>query len=284
MLKPRFATAACRITRAPPTEASSAVKVVPMFNPTTSAAACISPMAPPWSITSASATIAPEDWMITVITSPASASASMPQSPPCGSASGFSRPVAVSIAVCISSSPVSSRQSPASTCPTRATAPRPNSTARLAGSSPTIASDPSCSLSPSRDTSQPFAVVPILAPNRIPIAWGRVINPAPTNPTVITVVALEDWISAVATAPVSTPRSGVVVNRARIPRRFDPAISFSARVMASIPMRNMPTPPIKRKISFVMRPFPGSTGCPAPARQASGTIGDIVLAKPSGGV
>ncbi len=49
-------------------------------------------------------------------------------------------------------------------------------------------------------------VVPTLAPIMIPMAWDSFIIPELTNPTTITVVAEEDWITAVTPAPNSTAR------------------------------------------------------------------------------
>ena len=57
------------------------------------------------------------------------------------------------------------------------------------------------------DTSQPVTVVPILAPMMTPIAWDRFMIPALTKPTTMTVVADELWMTAVITAPRSTPIS-----------------------------------------------------------------------------
>ena len=57
------------------------------------------------------------------------------------------------------------------------------------------------------DTSQPVTVVPIFAPMMTPIAWDRFMIPAFTNPTTITVVADELWITAVINAPSITPKS-----------------------------------------------------------------------------
>ena len=57
------------------------------------------------------------------------------------------------------------------------------------------------------DTSQPVTVVPTFAPIITPIAWVRFIIPAFTNPTTMTVVADELWMTAVIAAPSSTPIS-----------------------------------------------------------------------------
>ena len=54
-------------------------------------------------------------------------------------------------------------------------------------------------------TNCPVTVVPILAPIIIPTDWRRLISPAFTKPTVITVVAEEDWIKAVTKIPTKSP-------------------------------------------------------------------------------
>ncbi len=52
-----------------------------------------------------------------------------------------------------------------------------------------------------KETSCPVTVVPIFAPKITPMACWSVRSPAFTNPTVITVVAEELWMSAVTAAP-----------------------------------------------------------------------------------
>lgn len=68
---------------------------------------------------------------------------------------------------------------------------------------------------PNRATSHAVAVVPMLAPITMPIAWLRLSRPAWVSPTIMTVMALDDCMIAVA-----------VVAR-RIPRRGEPATRFS---------------------------------------------------------
>ena len=66
----------------------------------------------------------------------------------------------------------------------------------------------SCSLKPRMATSQPVTVVPKFAPKIMPRALENFNKPALTNPTVATVVALEDCNRAVVEAPVIAPDSG----------------------------------------------------------------------------
>ena len=47
--------------------------------------------------------------------------------------------------------------------------------------------------------------------------------PAPTSPTVVIVVAPDDWMTAVSSAPVTAPDAALVVKRARNRRNMPPA-------------------------------------------------------------
>ena len=72
---------------------------------------------------------------------------------------------------------------------------------------------PEASPPPNEDrlTSHAVAVVPIFAPIITPITCESFIRPEFTKPTIITVVADEDWISAVTAAPKITPFTGFEV-------------------------------------------------------------------------
>ena len=59
-------------------------------------------------------------------------------------------------------------------------------------------------------------VVPMLAPMMIHTACCSVIIPELTKPTTITVVAEEDWMTAVMPAPTATPRMRLAVSRSRM--------------------------------------------------------------------
>ena len=56
----------------------------------------------------------------------------------------------------------------------------------------------------------------MLAPMMTQTACCRVIMPELTKPTTITVVAEEDWITAVIPAPTATPIKRLVVSRSKI--------------------------------------------------------------------
>ena len=50
--------------------------------------------------------------------------------------------------------------------------------------------------------------VPTLAPRTMPMDWRNSRKPAPTRPTVRTMVAVELWIMAVTSMPKTNPRAG----------------------------------------------------------------------------
>ncbi len=85
------------------------------------------------------------------------------------------------------------------------------------------------------DTSHPVTVVPILAPMITPIACARFIRPALTNPTTMTVVADELWITAVIAAPSITPVSLFLVSTSRSDFILFPAAFSSPCAIICIP-------------------------------------------------
>ena len=64
-----------------------------------------------------------------------------------------------------------------------------------------------------RATSWEVSVVPRFAPKMIPSDAVNEMIPAFTSPTVMTVVAVLDWTTAVTSAPAAVPRTGVLVRR-----------------------------------------------------------------------
>lgn len=54
-------------------------------------------------------------------------------------------------------------------------------------------------------------VVPTFAPMMTPTAWVRESSPALTKPTTMTVVAEDDWMTAVITSPASMANSRLCV-------------------------------------------------------------------------
>ena len=99
----------------------------------------------------------------------------------------------------------------------------------------------------SKAISCPVMVVPILAPIMIHTAWFKDIRPEFTKPTVITVVAEDDWISAVMPAPTRIPIKRLVVSFSRICFILFPAAASRLLLIICIPYRNSARPPRRPK-------------------------------------
>ena len=104
----------------------------------------------------------------------------------------------------------------------------------------------------SKAMSCPVMVVPILAPIMIHTAWVRVIMPELTKPTTMTVVAEEDWMTAVITAPTSTPRTRFAVSFSRMLFMRLPAAASKPELIICIPCRNSASPPRRLKILAIL--------------------------------
>ena len=89
----------------------------------------------------------------------------------------------------------------------------------------------------------------MLAPMITPIDCVNVSSPAFTKLTTITVVAEEDWISAVINTPVSIPVTRLVVIAVRILRKRSPANFCNPSLMVFIPYRNNANDPNRRRRS-----------------------------------
>ena len=98
-------------------------------------------------------------------------------------------------------------------------------------------------LKPKNATIQAVMVVPILAPIITPMACTKVRSPALTKLTTITVVADEDWITAVIPTPVNTPFNGLDVIADKNPRNLSPAAFCRPELIKFIPYRNIPNAP-----------------------------------------
>ena len=103
----------------------------------------------------------------------------------------------------------------------------------------------------------PVIVVPILAPIITQTAFSNFINPALTNPTVMTVVADDDWITAVITAPTPTPRKRFVVSFSKIVFILFPAANSRPFDIIVIPYKNSAKPPniAKKSVSSILFPL-----------------------------
>ena len=102
-------------------------------------------------------------------------------------------------------------------------------------------------LNPMAEIIHAVMVVPILAPIMTPILCTKVIRPALTKLTTITVVALELWMSAVIKIPVNTPMTLLRVMEDRIPLRRSPANFSRPSLMIFIPYRKRASEPIRLK-------------------------------------
>ncbi|CUO21471.1 Uncharacterised protein [Flavonifractor plautii] len=78
-------------------------------------------------------------------------------------------------------------------------------------------------------------VVPILAPMMIHTACFSVIMPELTKPTTMTVVAEEDWMTAVMPAPTRMPRKRLEVSRSRMPFMRLPAAASRPALIICMP-------------------------------------------------
>ena len=77
--------------------------------------------------------------------------------------------------------------------------------------------------------------VPTLAPRTIPMDWRKVRNPAPTRPTVNTMVAVELWIIQVTSIPKINPMAGLLVTLARAAFMAPPEDFFNSSPIIRIP-------------------------------------------------
>ena len=100
---------------------------------------------------------------------------------------------------------------------------------------------------PERLRIQLVTVVPTLLPMMMPMAWCSSMMPLLTKPTTITVVALEDWITAVTPRPRKKPLIGLSVSLLRIFCSLPPACFSRALPMMSMPNRNRARPPRSEK-------------------------------------
>ena len=106
-------------------------------------------------------------------------------------------------------------------------------------------------LKPMAEMIHAVTVVPTLAPMMTPMACERFMRPALTKDTTMTVVADEDWMSAVTMIPVSTPMKRFFVMAARMLRRRSPANFSSPSLIVFIPKRKRPREP-KRERRFII--------------------------------
>ena len=110
-----------------------------------------------------------------------------------------------------------------------------------------------------RQMIQPVIDVPRIAPRMTLTACRTFIIPELTNPTVITDVAQDDWMTAVTPVPRSTARKGVLDKRYKTSSSLLPATFFSPSPISVMPKRKSATPPtrviISRKLNFPRFPI-----------------------------
>ena len=104
-------------------------------------------------------------------------------------------------------------------------------------------------LNPNRAITHAVNVVPTFAPKITAIDWARVIRPALTKLTTITVDADELWINAVIAKPVIVPVKRLRVIADRMLRKRSPAAFWSPSLITFMPYRNNPTDPIRHRKS-----------------------------------
>ena len=107
-------------------------------------------------------------------------------------------------------------------------------------------------LKPTAEIIQAVTVVPMFAPMMTPMDWPSVISPAFTKLTTITVVALDDWMSAVMRMPVSTPITRFLVIAAKMLRRRSPATFSRPSDIVFMPYRNRAREPTSENMFSIV--------------------------------
>ena len=237
MLKSRCTTAARLAVRLAPTLASSAVTQVPMFCPKRMNSDACRLIAPVPASACKIPTLAELLCKSAVTPAPTSTptkgflAISIMSRKPCQSRSG-------SIASVMASMPTNRMPSPIMICPKSLKLERFPASWQIAPTA--VKRMPKLSLT---ESISEVTVVPMLAPMMTPMALLRDRSPALTKPTTITVVALEDWITAVTSRPTSTAVNLLRVRASK--RRFIllPAACSKPSPIVLMPKRNRPRPP-----------------------------------------
>src|SRR5262245_42182422 len=106
-----------------------------------------------------------------------------------------------------------------------------------------IAADEILNRRPKSATSQIVEVVPSVAPTIIPVASANVTRPALTKPMTVRMAAVEDWITAVKSAPAATALNRPATRRWSVRRSESPASPLMPSVRWWMPRRKRPSPP-----------------------------------------
>src|SRR6516165_828535 len=122
---------------------------------------------------------------------------------------------------------------------------RPRATNHRRAPTPTrgIAAEAILRRKPKIATSHGVEVVPRVAPMLIAMACENVTRPALTKPITVRIVAVEDWIATVKSAPDTTALNRPDTSVCSARRSESPARLFSPSVRWWIPSRNRPRPP-----------------------------------------
>ena len=97
---------------------------------------------------------------------------------------------------------------------------------------------------PVSDRIQLVTVVPMFAPMITPAAWLSFMMPELTKPTTMTVVAEDDWMTAVTAAPSSTALRVLLVSFSRMVSSLPPDMRVRPSPMMCMPYRNSARPQI----------------------------------------
>ena len=245
-----------------PTDASTAVTVVPMLSPNSTGMAPARPSRHPPSGPGRAATCCSTAMVAELL-----CTARVMPSPASRPRPGRCRTWAIhcrntgpaangSMASAMTAMPSNSRPNANSACPAACRRPRP------ANQSSSPATSSRYRASSSRKASNcAVTVVPMLAPNTTGTARCRVSSPAPTRPSTSTVTAELLCTTAVTAAPVSTPASGWAVSRARACRRVSPAACCKASVRVSILYKKSAAPPNNCRIIHKRCSMPDAPLC-----------------------
>ena len=250
MLNIRWITVVRRAFTFVPMEASTAVMQVPMFCPKSTYTALDSGIIPVAASACRIPTDAEDDWITAVNTAPT-------RIPRSGLLNCVIRLINASdswsgsIAAPIMSIPMNRTPSPAKMLLIWCTF---SLLTNIIAATPAMAN--TGAIAPiSSAMSCPVIVVPILAPMMTQTAWFRVINPELTKPTTMTVVAEDDWITAVMAAPTSTPLNRFDVSFSRIDFILLPAAASRPVLIICIPYRKRARPPSKESTSVIPIPL-----------------------------
>ncbi|MBF8288540.1 MAG: hypothetical protein HW381_1648 [Candidatus Rokubacteria bacterium] len=230
-LKAMCATATRRASAEERRLAASAVAHVPMLAPRTMGMAPSSGRSPCWASESRRPIVATDEVMPALKAAPTrSPRPALPES-----ATSTWRASALSatgaIASVMTRMPRKTNPKPSTACPRLLTSPR-RPKKESAKPAPTMSRARSWTL---KARSCTVKVVPMSAPRITPSDWRKLTSPAETKPISMSVVAEEDWMTAVASAPEHTADRRVRVALVSMCRRCPPAARWSPSPQSCMP-------------------------------------------------